>query len=342
MSNETISGNSRLHRAPGAQRIGRALTALGLRPRTVVILIPYIWLGLFFLIPFLIVLKISFARKALTMPPFTPLFVCADPNSTSLIGCFFSGELDLQPSLSAYGFLFGDALYFKAYWNSVQTAFWSTIFCLLIGYPIAYGIARSSSTVRNALLMLIILPFWTSFLIRVYAWMGLLKSNGVINNILDSTGVLGFLSWAGIHDGPLNMMNTQFAVYIGIVYSYLPFMILPLYANLEKMDLTLLEAAADLGCKPLKAFLVITVPLSFPGIVAGSMLVFIPAVGEYVIPELLGGSNTVMIGRELYNVFFQGLNWPAASAIAIMVLVLLVVPITLYQYYQNKESEAGK
>jgi putrescine transport system permease protein len=332
MSKETL-GTSRLHRAPGAQRIGRALKALGLDPRIAVILIPYIWLGLFFLIPFLIVLKISFARLAIAQPPFTPLFVCADPASTSLIGCFFSGELDLQPSLSAYGFLFEEPLYFKAYWNSVQTAFWSTVYCLLIGYPIAYGIARSSATIRSALLMLIILPFWTSFLIRVYAWIGLLKSNGVINNVL---------MWLGVIDAPLPMMNTQFAVYIGIVYSYLPFMILPLYANLEKMDLTLLEAAQDLGCKPLKAFFQITVPLSVPGIVAGSMLVFIPAVGEYVIPELLGGSNTVMIGRELYNVFFQNRNWPAASAIAIMVLLLLVVPITFYQYYQNKEAEAGK
>jgi putrescine transport system permease protein len=322
-----------LHRAPGAQSIGRLLKALGIRPRLAVILIPYVWLGLFFLIPFIIVLKISFAKLAIAQPPFTPLFVCADPEIASLWTCFFSGKLDLQPSLGAYGFLFHEPLYFKAYWNSVQTAFWSTIFCLLIGYPMAYGMARSSPTVRNALLMLIVLPFWTSFLIRVYAWIGLLKTNGVINNILIASGII---------DTPLNMMNTQFAVYIGIVYSYLPFMILPLYANLEKMDLTLLEAAADLGCKPLKAFFVITVPLSFPGIVAGSMLVFIPAVGEYVIPELLGGSNTVMIGRELANVFFQNRDWPTASAIAIMVLLLLVLPITFYQYYQQKEAEAGK
>jgi putrescine transport system permease protein len=331
-----------LNRAPGAQSIGNVLRAMGVRPRLAVLLIPYIWLVLFFLIPFLIVLKISFAKLAIAQPPFTPLLVCSDPEIASLWTCFFSGKLDLQPSLGAYGFLFHEPLYFKAYWNSVQTAFWSTILCLLIGYPMAYGMARSSSTVRNALLMLIVLPFWTSFLIRVYAWIGLLKTNGVINNILDATGVLSLLSAAGIHDGRLDMMNTQFAVYIGIVYSYLPFMILPLYANLEKMDLTLLEAANDLGCKPLKAFFMITVPLSFPGIVAGSMLVFIPAVGEYVIPELLGGSNTVMIGRELANVFFQNRDWPTASAIAIMVLVLLVVPITFYQYYQNKEAEAGK
>jgi putrescine transport system permease protein len=327
---ESLKG---LHRAPGARSIGNVLHAIGIRPRLAVILVPYIWLLLFFLIPFIIVLKISFAKLAIAQPPFTPLFVCDDPDSTSLVSCFFEGELGLRPSLSAYGYLFAEPLYFKAYWNSVQTAFWSTVFCLLIGYPMAYGMARSSTTVRNALLMLIVLPFWTSFLIRVYAWIGLLKTNGVINNIL---------IWAGIIHDPLPMMNTQFAVYVGIVYSYLPFMILPLYANLEKMDLTLLEAAADLGCKPLKAFFQITVPLSFPGIVAGSMLVFIPAVGEYVIPELLGGSNTVMIGRELANVFFQNRDWPTASAIAIMVLILLVVPITFYQYYQNKESEAGK
>jgi putrescine transport system permease protein len=327
---ETLKG---LHRAPGAQSVGQVLRAIGIRPRLAVLLVPYVWLVLFFLVPFIIVLKISLAKLAIAQPPFTPLFVCTDPASTSILGCFFAGKLDMQPSLGAYGYLFVEPLYFKAYWNSVQTAFWSTIFCLLIGYPMAYGMARSSSTVRNALLMLVVLPFWTSFLIRVYAWIGLLKTNGVINNIL---------IWAGVIHDPLNMMNTQFAVYIGIVYSYLPFMILPLYANLEKMDLTLLEAANDLGCKPLKAFFLITVPLSFPGIVAGSMLVFIPAVGEYVIPELLGGSNTVMIGRELANVFFQNRDWPTASAIAIAVLILLVVPITFYQYYQNKEAEAGK
>ena len=333
MSNDASYQGGRLNRAPGAQSIGAVLRAMGIRPRLAVILVPYLWLFFFFLIPFIIVLKISLAKLAIAQPPFTPLFVCDDPANTSIWSCFFSGQLGLQPHLSSYGYLFAEPLYFRAYWNSVVTAFWSTIFCLLIGYPMAYGMARSSSTVRNALLMLIVLPFWTSFLIRVYAWIGLLKTNGVINNIL---------IWAGIIDTPMSMMNTQFAVYVGIVYSYLPFMILPLYANLEKMDLTLLEAAADLGCRPLKAFFKITVPLSFPGIVAGSMLVFIPAVGEYVIPELLGGSNTVMIGRELANVFFQNRDWPAASAIAIMVLLLLVVPITLYQYYQNKEAEAGK
>jgi putrescine transport system permease protein len=322
-----------LQRAPGAQTIGTVLRRMGIQPRLAVILIPYVWLVLFFLIPFVIVLKISFAELAIAQPPFTPLFVCAAPKSSSLVACFFEGQLRLQPSLKAYGYISGQSLFIAAYWNSVVTAFFSTVICLLIGYPMAYGIARSSKTARSLLLMMIILPFWTSFLIRIYAWMGLLKDEGVINNVLQ---------WLGIIDAPLGMMNTQFAVYIGIVYSYLPFMILPLYANLEKLDLTLLEAAADLGCKPLKAFFVITVPLSFPGIVAGSMLVFIPAVGEYVIPELLGGSRTVMIGRQLVDVFYQMRDWPTACALAIAVLLLLVVPITLYQYYQNKSAEAGK
>ena len=332
--------NGLLNRAPGTRTIGSVLRAMGIRPRLAVILVPYIWLTFFFMIPFVIVLKISLAQYAIAQPPYSPLLVCADAAMTSTWDCLWSGQLSIHLSTQAYvsivsepGVAFYDTLYVRAYWNSVVTAFFSTFICLLIGYPMAYGIARSRTTVRNLLMMMIILPFWTSFLIRIYAWMGLLKDHGIINNAL---------IWLGVIDQPLAMMNTQFAVYIGIVYSYLPFMILPLYANLEKMDLTLLEAAEDLGCKPLKAFFVITVPLSFPGIIAGSMLVFIPAVGEYVIPELLGGSNTVMIGRELVNVFYQNRDWPAASALAIAVLILLVVPITLYQYYQNKEAEAGK
>ena len=340
MSNDASIEGGRLNRAPGARSIGQVLRAMGIQPRLAVILIPYIWLALFFLVPFLIVLKISFAELAIAQPPYSPLLVCSDPEIASTWQCFLEGKISVHLStksyvsiVNEYGKPFYDTLYVKAYWNSVVTAFFSTIICLLIGYPMAYGIARSSPTVRSLLMMMIILPFWTSFLIRIYAWMGLLKDSGVINNIL---------IWLGVIDSPLQMMNTQFAVYVGIVYSYLPFMILPLYANLEKMDLTLLEAAADLGCRPLKAFFVITVPLSLPGIVAGSMLVFIPAVGEYVIPELLGGSNTVMIGRELVNVFYQNRDWPAACALAIAVLLLLVVPITLYQYYQNKEAEAGK
>jgi putrescine transport system permease protein len=322
-----------LNRAPGANTIGRVLHQMGIRPRLAVILIPYIWLILFFMVPFVIVLEISFAELRIAQPPYSPLFVCTDPAAHGWWACFVEGHLKPDLYTSAYASIINEPLYFKAYLNSVITAFFSTILCLLIGYPMAYGIARSGPTVRNLLMMMIVLPFWTSFLIRIYAWIGLLKDHGAINNIL---------MWLGIINDPIPMMNTQFAVYVGIVYSYLPFMILPLYANLEKMDLTLLEAAADLGCRPLKAFFRITVPLSMPGIIAGSMLVFIPAVGEYVIPELLGGSNTVMIGRELVNVFQQNRDWPAASALAVAVLVLLVVPITLYQYYQNKETEGGK
>lgn len=333
LSDGTTAARGLLQNAPGSQSLARVLRRMGFRPRAVVIMIPYFWLFLFFLVPFAIVLKISFAQLAIAQPPFTPLLVCTDPEQASTWGCFMDGHLSMHLYSSAYSYIVAEPLYVKAYWNSIVTALISTALCLLIGYPMAYGIARSSPTVRSLLMMMIILPFWTSFLIRIYAWMGLLKEHGIINNVL---------LWLGAIDVPLPMMNTQFAVYVGIVYSYLPFMILPLYANLEKMDLTLLEAAADLGCKPLKAFFVITVPLSFSGIVAGSMLVFIPAVGEYVIPELLGGSNTVMIGRELVNVFFQNRDWPTACALAIAVLVLLVVPITFYQYYQNKESEAGK
>jgi len=330
--NPTVPGGM-LHRAPGASSIGRFLKWMGIRPRVAVILIPYVWLTLFFLVPFAIVAEISFAELRIAQPPYSPLFVCTDPAVGGWWSCFIEGHLKPDLYTKAYANVIAEPLYIKAYFNSIVTAAISTVLCLLIGYPMAYGIARSGPTARNLLMMMIVLPFWTSFLIRIYAWIGLLKDHGFINNVLISLGII---------NEPLQMMNTQFAVYVGIVYSYLPFMILPLYANLEKMDLTLLEAAADLGCRPLKAFFTITVPLSFPGIVAGSMLVFIPAVGEYVIPELLGGSNTVMIGREIFNVFFQNRDWPTAAALAIAVLIVLVVPITFYQYYQNKEAEGGK
>jgi len=330
--NPTVPGGM-LHRAPGASSIGRLLKWMGIRPRVAVILIPYVWLTLFFLVPFAIVAEISFAELRIAQPPYSPLFVCTDPAVGGWWSCFIEGHLKPDLYTKAYANVIAEPLYIKAYFNSIVTAAISTVLCLLIGYPMAYGIARSGPTARNLLMMMIVLPFWTSFLIRIYAWIGLLKDHGFINNVLISLGII---------NEPLQMMNTQFAVYVGIVYSYLPFMILPLYANLEKMDLTLLEAAADLGCRPLKAFFTITVPLSFPGIVAGSMLVFIPAVGEYVIPELLGGSNTVMIGREIFNVFFQNRDWPTAAALAIAVLIVLVVPITFYQYYQNKEAEGGK
>ena len=236
--------------------------------RGLVVVLPYVWLMLFFVVPFLIVLKISFSDIDLAIPPYKPLWIWDGERAPTITLNF-----------NNYAFLFTDKLYFKAFLNSVKVAFVSSIFCLLIGYPMAYGMARSRPAVRNVLLMLVVLPFWTSLLLRVYAWIGLLKANGVINNVLMSLGV--------IHE-PMTMLYTPFAMYVGIVYSYLPFMILPLYANLEKMDWQLIEAAEDLGCRPWRAFLAITLPLSRNGILAGSMLVFIPAVGEFVIPALLG------------------------------------------------------
>jgi putrescine transport system permease protein len=232
-----------------------------------------------------------------------------------------------------YGFLFTDPLYITSYLYSIKVALVSTACCLLIGYPMAYAIAHANPTWRNVLLMMIILPFWTSFLLRVYAWIGLLKNNGVINNVLMYLGL--------IHE-PLPMLQSDFAVYIGIVYSYLPFMILPLYANLEKHDNTLLEAAADLGANPVTAFFRITLPQSVPGIIAGSLLVFIPAVGEYVVPSLLGRTDQLMIGRVLSDEFFENRDWPVASAVAILILLALVIPIMLFQRFQQRELEAQK
>jgi putrescine transport system permease protein len=311
-STETVRNASRL---PASGWLHNLLFSLGIRGRTLVIAIPFLWLFLYFFVPFLIVLKVSVAFIMIAQPPYT--HYDAAGNFVLNIG-------------DSYGRLISDSLYIKAYLNSLVVAAVSTVICLLIGYPFAYGMARCSHSVRNILLMLVILPFWTSFLIRVYAWIGLLKNNGLINDVLISIGLI---------DSPIGMMNTNFAVYLGIVYSYLPFMVLPLYANLEKMDMSLIEAATDLGCKPLKAFFVITVPLSFPGIVAGSMLVFIPAVGEYVIPELLGGPSSLMIGRVLWGEFFSNRDWPTASAVAIAILLALVVPLMIYQKYQDKELE---
>jgi len=299
-----------------AQRISGALS--GRLGRRLVIATPYLWMLLFFLLPFVIVLKISLAESVLGRPPYTPLWeYLAD------------GQVQLKLHLSNYTFLWEDPLYLSAYLNSVKIAAVSTLLCLLIGYPMAYAIARSSHTQRTVLLMLIILPFWTSFLIRVYAWIGILKSNGLLNNLL---------LWLGLIDQPLSLLHTDTAVYIGIVYSYLPFMVLPLYANLSKMDLTLLEAAADLGCRPWKAFFTVTLPLSLPGIIAGSMLVFIPAVGEFVIPDLLGGPDTLMIGKVLWTEFFSNRDWPVASAVAVVMLVLLVVPLALFQRYEERSA----
>jgi len=295
------------------------LRRAGFTGRSAVVAVPWVWLLLFFLIPFLIVLKISFAETQLAVPPYTPMFD------------WVNGEyLQLKLNFANYLFLLQDSLYVQAFLSSLKVAAISTVFCLLIGYPMAYGIARADASWRNTLLLLVVLPFWTSFLLRVYAWIGLLRNNGVINNVLMALGVI---------DEPIVMLQTDFAMYIGIVYSYLPFMILPLYSNLEKHDQTLLEAAADLGCRPFRAFLSVTLPLSRPGVIAGSMLVFIPAIGEFVIPRLLGGTDSLMIGRVLWDEFFLNRAWPMASAVAISLLLLLVLPIIVFQRYQGQELE---
>jgi putrescine transport system permease protein len=241
---------------------------------------------------------------------------------------FVDGHLNFKINPGNYLFLFRESLYVDAFLSSLKVAGISTLFCLLIGYPMAYAIARTDAKWRNILLMLVILPFWTSFLLRVYAWIGLLGNNGVINRML---------MYIGIIDEPLVMLQTDFAMYIGIVYSYLPFMILPLYSNLEKHDPALLEAAVDLGCRPWRAFMHVTLPLSMPGIIAGSMLVFIPAVGEFVIPRMLGGTDSLMIGRVLWDEFFLNRNWPVASAVAVTLLLVLVIPIIIFQRYQTRE-----
>jgi len=288
-----------------------------------VIAVPYLWLTLFFLVPFLIVLKISFAEFApFGRPPYEPI-----------LRWMQDGALQLRLLFGSYSYLLHEPLYISGWLYSLKIAAISTLLCLLLAYPMAYAIARASPTGRNVLLMLVILPFWTSFLLRVYAWIGLLKTDGVINNVLTSLGI--------IHE-PLEMMNTTFAVYVGIVYSYLPFMVLPLYSNLEKHDLTLLEAASDLGAGPVRSFFRITLPLSVPGIVAGSLLVFIPAVGEYVIPSLLGSSDQLMIASLLSDEFFHNRDWPRASAVAIAMLVVLLVPIMIFQYFQNRELRAQR
>ncbi len=284
--------------------------------------LPYVWLLLFFVIPFVIVLKISFSDIDLAIPPYKPLLEWGAKHA-----------LTIKLNFDNYAFLFTDSLYLHAFANSVKVAFISTVFCLLVGYPMAYGIARANPNTRNVLLLLVILPFWTSLLLRVYAWIGLLKANGVINNVLMSLGII---------NEPLTMLYTPFAMYVGIVYSYLPFVILPLYSNLEKMDWQLLEAAQDLGCRPWQAFYKITLPLSRNGILAGSMLVFIPATGEFVIPALLGGPNALMIGRVLWDEFFANRAWPVASAVAILMLILLVPFMMWYQSVQARESAGAR
>lgn len=308
---------------PPVQRVGKFTAWLyrlrGVYGRKLVIALPYLWLICLFLLPFLTVFKISLAEMARAIPPFTDLMTWADD------------KLDIALNFANYFQLFDDPLYIDAYLQSLQIAAVSTICCLVIGYPLAWAVAHSSSSTRNILLLLVILPSWTSFLIRVYAWMGILKENGVLNNVL---------LWLGIIDHPLIILHTNTAVYIGVVYSYLPFMVLPIYTALTRIDYSQVEAALDLGARPMKTFFKIIVPLTKGGIIAGSMLVFIPAVGEFVIPELLGGPDSIMIGRVLWQEFFNNRDWPVASAVAILMLLLLIVPIMLFHKYQNKELGA--
>ena len=287
---------------------------------------PYIWLLLFFLVPFFIVFKISLSDIATAIPPYTPTLDLS--GGWEAIKTFFS-ELDFEN----YSFIVNDPLYVDAYWSSVRIAAIATLITLLVAYPIAYGMARAPKDWQPTLMMLVILPFWTSFLIRVYAWMGILKKEGLLNLFLMNMGLIS---------EPLTILNTNTAVYIGIVYSYLPFMILPLYSSLEKIKPSLLEAAEDLGSPPWKAFWQVTFPLSLPGIFAGCLLVFIPAVGEFVIPDLLGGSDTLMIGKTLWSEFFNNRDWPVSSAVAVVLLIVLILPNVLFQRMQQNQAEAGR
>ena len=286
--------------------------------RHAVIGVPFVWLFLFFLLPFFIVLKISFAEADVAIPPYTDVFSWADNQLTILL------------NFGNYVFLSEDALYLAAYLGSLKIAFVSTLLCLLIGYPMAYAIARAPKEMQTVYLLLIMMPTWTAILIRVYAWMGILSNNGLLNSLLMGLGLIS---------EPLQILNTNLAVYIGIVYSYLPFMVLPLYANLVKHDQSLLEAAADLGSRNFNSFWRITVPLSKNGIIAGCMLVFIPVVGEFVIPELLGGPETLMIGKVMWQEFFNNRDWPVAAALAVVMLAILLVPIILFNRNQAKELE---
>ncbi len=304
-------------REPPARRWLAWLTHLNMKQgRKWVVALPYLWLTLFFLVPFLIVLKISFADIARAIPPYTHLISWADD------------QLNVVINLANYLQLTDDPLYIDAYLHSLTVAAVSTIICLMMGYPLAWAVAHSKPEIRNILLLLVILPSWTSFLVRVYAWIGLLNNNGILNR---------FLMWLGVIDHPLAILYTNVAVYIGIVYCYLPFMVLPIYTALIRIDYSLVEASLDLGARPLKTFFSVIVPLTKGGIIAGSMLVFIPAVGEYVIPELLGGPDSIMIGRILWQEFFNNRDWPVASALAVIIVLILIFPIIWFHKHQNKE-----
>jgi len=279
---------------------------------------PYLWLVLFLLVPFVLVFKISLADLKFGIPPYTPLTSIKDE------------AIQLTVHLRGYALLFTDSLYISTYISSLKMAAVTTFWCILIGYPMAYYIARSPDSVRNVLLLAVILPFWTSLLLRVYAWVGILRSDGLLNGALMAMGII---------DAPLEIYRTDWAVYIGLVYAYLPFFILPAYANLVKLDTRLLDAAYDLGARPWRAFVSVTLPMSMPGIIAGAMLVFIPAVGEYVIPELLGGADTLMMGRIMWTEFFTNADWPMASAVTVIMVLLLLVPMIVFQVNQKHRYE---
>jgi len=295
------------------------MIGIGRLGRLVLIGLPFLWLVLFFLLPLLIVLKISAAESVIGIPPYTPLLTDD------------GGALKFQATLANFALLAGDDLYLRAYLGSLGNAALATALCLLLGYPIAYAIARAAGTRRQLLLFLVMLPFWTSFLIRVYAWIAILRPNGLLNEFLIALGLIAV---------PLPLLNNGFSVELGLVYSYLPFMILPLYGSLSALDQSQLEAAADLGARPFKIFLAVVLPLTLPGIAAGSLLVFVPAIGEFVIPDLLGGPDTLMIGKVLWDEFFNNRDWPVAAAVAVVLTAVLAVPILVAQKYFEREHPA--
>lgn len=289
-----------------------------LTAKTWILGIPYLWLSLFLVLPFLMVFKISFSEMAFGMPPYDPLMVIND------------FVVDFHINLNNYRTFFLDDFYVTSYLNSLKVAAFSTIGCLLIGYPMAYTIARCDTLMRSVLLTMVVLPSWTSFLLRVYAWMGILQENGTLNQ---------FLMYIGLIDTPIQFLYTEFAIYLGLIYAYLPFMVLPLYVSLSKMDWSLLQAAADLGARPFKAFIRITLPMTMPSIITGSLLVFIPTVGEFVVPDLLGGSSSKMIGRVVWAEFFTNRDWPLAAALATVMLLILLIPIYYFTRVERKQEE---
>jgi putrescine transport system permease protein len=278
---------------------------------------PFAWLIFCLLVPFLLVIKISFADLNFGIPPYTALVDLSED------------VLTFSVHLRGYALLFSDSLYLMTYLSSIKMAAITTLCCIVIGYPMAYYIARTEGSLRHLLLLAVILPFWTSLLLRIYAWVGILRNDGLLNNLL---------MWVGIINEPLEIYRTDFAVYIGLVYAYLPFFILPLYASLVKLDMRLLDAAYDLGASPVRAFLAVTLPLSLPGVIAGSMLVFIPTVGEYVIPEMLGGADTLMMGRLMWSEFFTNADWPMASAVTVIMVMILLVPLVIFQINQKRSD----